>query len=144
MPGSAASVMTSLPSSPRRSGEQRNIALPPEDDPPPLFKTRRRWGVPEQPGTIPLEHDIDLTINPGEIIFDGRFRVIQKSNWTTDDLVKQSVEALDFAARDWGQPPGAFYWVPNIKLKTRPGGEAISKQFTKALTDFGASVKEQP
>jgi len=139
----SSSFMKSLPQPAGSSGKQPGIDLP-EEEPPRIFKARRRWGVPDQPGKIPLEHDIDLTIKPGEVVFDGRFRVVKKPGWTTEDLVKQSIEALDVAARDWGQPPGAFFWVPNVKLKTQPGGEPISQHLTRTLTEAGASAKEAP
>jgi hypothetical protein len=98
---------------------------------------RRRWGLSSPRATIGYERELQIQVGADRLIVGGEHVVRAGLGETREELSGRMVTAIEAAARGWGPPPDAFYWVPALRFTVAPGGNRHYERLRGPLREWG-------
>ncbi|HUG90745.1 MAG TPA: hypothetical protein VML55_07930 [Planctomycetaceae bacterium] len=98
---------------------------------------RRRWGLSNPRATIGYERELRIDASAAGLRVGGEQIVSAADGLTRDELIRRTLAAIDAAARSWGPPPDAFYWVPSLRFHVAPGGNLHYERLRGPLREWG-------
>lgn len=102
---------------------------------------RKRWGLFSPNATLELEQKVALIVSNDRIAVANRYAVSRKPGSTSIEMVNRTVLALEQVAREWGQPPERFFWVPSVTLGVTPDAGELGLLLARVLRKEGLEVK---
>lgn len=102
---------------------------------------RKRWGLSKPNASLELEQKVTLIVRSEQIAVDGKYAVSRKSAGTSIEMVNRTVLALEQVAREWGQPPERFFWVPSVTLGVSSDAAELGLLLARTLRKEGLEVK---
>jgi hypothetical protein len=98
---------------------------------------RRRWGLSNPRATIGYERNLTIDASADRLVVGGEHIVPAGKGETREALVARMVTAIEAAARGWGPPPDAFYWIPTLRFTVAPGGNMHYERLRSPLREWG-------
>lgn len=149
--GSASSVQFGGPGATVSLGSGKKAKANPKDDDPDagpripegdgkaggqMVRSRgpRKWGQVGKKASIGFEKKIEIRLMSDRILVGSKdVAVPVKRSDSDDEIVGRVVNAIDYVADKWGEPPSNYYWVPAVRFVVYPGGDQYSAKLSKVL-----------
>jgi hypothetical protein len=94
----------------------------------------RKWGQVGKKASIGFEKKIEIRLMPDRILVGSKDVAIPVYRADSDDeIVGRVVNAIDYVADKWGEPPQNYYWVPAVRFVVYPGGDRYSEKLSHVL-----------
>lgn len=112
-----------------------------QSGPPSSVRGLRRWGISDPNASLELEKKVTLIVRKDRIAVANRYAVTRQPDGSGAEMVNRTVQAMEQVAREWGNPPRRFYWVPSVTLGVAPDAGDIGVLLTNVLRKEGVEVK---
>ena len=84
---------------------------------------------------------IEIRIESNRIVVANQFQVTRTAERSKEELVKLTIQTIEYLANQWGLPPSRFYWVPSVCLMFEPGENRLGMILEKGVEDAGAALE---
>lgn len=99
---------------------------------------KKEWGYTRGRATIGLERKLEIHVLPDTLLIGPNDSTLPAGRGEKrDELVQQTVDAIERSAQGWGKPPANFYWIPAIKFVVYPGGNQHYERLHGPLLKWG-------
>lgn len=112
---------------------------------------KKRWGMTNGRATIGLEKKLEIHCLPNKILVGPNDATITcDGSETKEQLVRDTLGAIEQISLGWGKPPRNFYWIPVVKFVVYPGGNQHYERLQNGLREWGLfssveyTVREAP
>jgi len=99
-------------------------------------------GQPARLGMIGYERSIVLESHWDSLVVDGELKINIAETATNEKIALTVKQLLSARIRSWGKPPEKFYWLPNVQLKSSPGGNLRALMLRDLIQKWGMTVEE--
>lgn len=102
---------------------------------------KRGWGISRRQSGIGIEQKVVVEVFSDRIKVSGRKTSIALGHGETkNQLLRAVVVDIDEQAKNWGEPPTGFYWVPSIRFRVHPRGARVYQAIERPLREGGLST----
>lgn len=99
---------------------------------------KKRWGMTNGRATIGLEKRLEIHCLPNKILVGPNDATIScDGSESKEQLVRDTLGAIEQISLGWGKPPRNFYWIPVVKFVVYPGGNQHYERLQNGLREWG-------